>query len=108
VTSRHNRPRAPGARRAAPVLEAGAGRRAEVALDGADLHDRGRAVPRLGGCYPVSTVLDRASVAAFVAELLDTGSAPATARARYRSLRLFSAARWAEPLPIHRRAIAGR
>ena len=39
----------------------------------------------------VSPVLDRASLAGFVADLLDAGSAPATARARYRSLRLYSA-----------------
>ena len=36
-------------------------------------------------------VLDRPTVAAFVASLLDAGYAPATARARYRALRLFSA-----------------
>jgi integrase/recombinase XerD len=36
-------------------------------------------------------VLDRATVAAFVADLLDAGADPATARARHLSLRRFSA-----------------
>jgi site-specific recombinase XerD len=36
-------------------------------------------------------VLDRATVAAFVADLLDAGAEPATAHARYRALRRFSA-----------------
>jgi integrase/recombinase XerD len=38
-----------------------------------------------------SAVLDRSTVAAFVADLLDAGAEPATARARHLSLRRFSA-----------------
>ena len=36
-------------------------------------------------------MLDRKTVAAFVADLLDAGAEPATARSRYQALRRFSA-----------------
>ena len=59
--------------------------------DDQGLRRRGATIPRLEPLGRVPATLDRATVTAFVADLLDAGAEPATARSRQLAVRRFSA-----------------
>lgn len=69
----------------------GATRRAQESGDRQEPRRRRAAVPVLATEHDRAAVLDRATVAAFVADLLDGGNERATARSRHLSLHRFSA-----------------
>jgi site-specific recombinase XerD len=67
-----------------------AARRPQVAADGEGLRGRGAVLPDLV-CRPIRRPLDRGSLRAWVAKLLEDGAQPSTARSRQLAVRRFTA-----------------